>query len=106
MIKTIKWIVAGVIVAGVVYIGLGMNRTYEYTAPGVIEKEVEIIKEVNPLEGQYEKREMELAEKYRKIQSIEARIDVNQAEIERLQAQVKADRAELSSFMTATASGN
>ena len=32
-------------------------------------------------------------------------LDVSQAEVDRLTAQIKADRAELSGFMTATASG-
>ena len=70
-----------------------------YTKPDVIETEV--IKEINHLDPLYEQREAELADQYRKIQSIEARIDVNEAEMERLEEQILADRAELSAFITA-----
>jgi peptidoglycan hydrolase CwlO-like protein len=68
------------------------------TEPQVIEKTVE----VNPLDEQIKQRENELDEKYQKIKSLEARLDVLRAERERLDAEIKALQSDLSSFMTAT----
>lgn len=94
-------IVLGIVLGGMYLWGKNGSTTVEYKQGETIEKKVE----VNPLEEQIKIREKELEEKYTKIKSLEARIDVSQAEVDRLLAQIKADRAELSGFMTATASG-
>jgi len=88
------------VIAAGIYLFYFYDNSEVYTKP---EKptEVEVIKEINHLDPLYEKREAELADQYRKIQSIEARIDVNEAEVERLDEQILADRAELSAFITA-----
>lgn len=97
----ISIIVLGAILGGM-YLWGTQNSTKEIYKQGeTIEKEIP----VNPLDKQIEIREKELNEKYTKIKSIEARIDVNTAEVERLNAQILSDRKELSGFMTATASG-
>lgn len=93
--------VLGVILGGMFYWGTTKSTKVEWKQGETIEKPVE----VNPLDKKIEDREKELDEKYTKIKSIEARIDVNVAEVQRLNEQIKADRAELSGFMTATASG-
>ena len=90
------------VLGGNYYLNDGGKVDVINNAPFVQTKEV--TKEVNPLEEKYVQREKELDEKYSKIQSIEARIDVNQAEVERLTGEIKKDRAELSGFMTATES--
>jgi peptidoglycan hydrolase CwlO-like protein len=64
----------------------------------------EVVKEVNPLDEQIKQRELELEEKYNKIQSVEARVDVLKAERERLDTEITALQKELASFMTATTS--
>lgn len=94
-------IVLGAILGGMYLWGTSNSTKVEYKQGETIEKPVE----VNPLDKQIQEREKELEEKYAKIKSLEARIDVSQAEVDRLTAQIKADRAELSGFMTATASG-
>ena len=88
--------VLGVALGGVYLWGVNNSTKVEYKQGETIEKPVE----VNPLDKQIEIREKELEEKYTKIKSIEARIDVNVAEVARLNEQIKMDRAELSDFMT------
>lgn len=89
-------IVLGATLGGVFYWGTTKGKTIEYTQGETIE----VVTPVNPLDKQIEAREKELEEKYTKIKSIEARIDVNVAEVARLNEQVKKDRAELADFMT------
>jgi uncharacterized coiled-coil DUF342 family protein len=69
----------------------------EYIAPEIIEKEV--VKEVNPLDKQIEIREKELEEKYTKIKSIEARLDVLKAERTRLDEEIKSLQKDLAVFI-------
>ncbi len=76
------------------------------TAPDIQVVEKEKVVEVNPLDEQIKNREKELEEKYSKIKSIEARVDVLKAERERLDTEIKSLQKELSNFMTATASKN
>lgn len=95
-------IVLGTALGGVYIWGELNNAPIEFKQGETIEKVIE----VDPLLKEIENREKELEEKYTKIKSLEARIDVSVAEVERLNAQIKADRAELSGFMTATASGS
>lgn len=97
----ISIIVLGAILGGMYLWGTSNSTKVEYKQGDTIEKTIE----VDPLQQQIEIREKELEEKYTKIKGLEARIDVSQAEVDRLLAQIKADRAELSGFMTATASG-
>jgi peptidoglycan hydrolase CwlO-like protein len=101
-----KYILTGVVVAGVILGGIAygyMSKPIVYENP-IKTITNEVIKEVNPLDEQVKQREMELEEKYRTMQSLQARIDVTKAEIERLTAQVTADQKELASFTTATTS--
>lgn len=98
---TILIAVLGVILGGMYMWGANSSTKVEYKQGETIEKEIP----VNPLDEQIKQREQELEEKYTKIKSIEARIDVNVAEVARLNEQIKKDRAELAGFMTATASG-
>ena len=62
------------------------------------------VKEVNPIDEQIKQREKELEEKYSKIKSVEARVDVLKAERERLDAEITGLQKELASFMVATTS--
>lgn len=95
-----------IIIIGVV-IGVGLvaylykpieTVVYHATEPEVIEKKVE----VNPLDERIKEREHELEEKYRKIQSIEARRDVLMAERDRLDEEIASLQKELAGFTTGT----
>lgn len=101
--KVLFWTIipAGVMLG--VYFLFFHSSTVEFHAPKVIENEV--IKEINPLDPQYEKRQAELEDRYRQIANLEAQIQVNKTEIERLNAKNVELTAELADFMTATASG-
>lgn len=101
-----KYIISGVVVLGVILGGIAYGFL---SRPMVIENPIqtitnEVIKEVNPLDEQIKQREMELEEKYRKMQGLQARIDVTKAEVARLEAQIAADQKELATFTTATTS--
>lgn len=100
MKKVLYWTVIPLLVIVGIYFLFFHSSEVSYTTPNVIKEEV--IKEVNQLDPLYEQREAELAEKYRKIQSLEARIDVNKTEIDRLMAENKALTTDLADFMTAT----
>lgn len=101
--RALFWTVipAGVML-GVYFMFFHSSET-SYTAPQVIKDEV--IKEVNPLDPKYEQRQAELEDRYRQIANLEAQIQVNKAEMQRLDQKNKELTAELADFMTATASG-
>lgn len=90
----------GLLVLGGIYVKNG-GGTIKVDNRSMEVETKEVIKEVNPLDELYEQREKELDEKYSKIQSTQARIDVNQAEIDRLNGLIKEDRSKLADFMTA-----
>lgn len=100
-------ILSGVVIAGVILGGIAysyLSKPTIYLAPEVQTITNEVIKEVNPLDEQIKQREVELEEKYRTMQGLQARIDVTKAEIEKLSAQVTSDQKELASFTIATTS--
>lgn len=90
------------LVAVVVLIGVGayfFPSTEEYSSviTEVVTQEVKV--EVNPLDEQIKAREAELEEKYNKIQSLEARVDVLKAERDRLDAEIVSLQKELAGFI-------
>jgi septal ring factor EnvC (AmiA/AmiB activator) len=89
----IAGVVIGVLAAGFMF----MPSKTVYMNPEVVEKKV--VTEVNHLDEQYKQRNDELEEKYRKIQDLEARLDVNKAEIKRLEAQDLELQKELAGFI-------
>lgn len=94
-----KYLIVTGVVIGVLATGfMFMPHKTVYVNPEVIEKEVE----VNPLDERYKNRENELEEKYSKIKSLEARLDVNKTEIDRLTQENKNLQKELAGFMTGT----
>lgn len=101
--KVLFWTIipAGVMIS--IYFLFFHSSTVEFHAPKVIENEV--IKEINPLDPQYEKRQAELEDRYRQIANLEAQIQVNKAEMQRLDIKNQELTAQLADFMTATASG-
>lgn len=98
--RVVLYLVLPVVVATAVYLLFFKADVVTVTAPEVVTEVV--TQEVNHLDPLYEQREMELAEKYRKIQNLEARIDVNKTEIARLQKENEALTAELADFILAT----
>lgn len=92
-------IVFGIILGGMYFVS---NRPVSYVAP---EKEIVIEEKIvvtpDPLNELYAKREAELEEMYRKIQGVEARLDVNTSEISRLEKENTVLMKELASFITA-----
>lgn len=98
--KVLLWTIipAGAMIT--VYFLFFASSDMTYTQPKIVTETVTEIK--NPLDPEYEKRQAELEDRYRKIANIEAQIDVNKAEIERLQAVNKTLTADLADFMTAT----
>ena len=98
-----KKIIAFGVVIGIVGLGaitLGREGTIEYIQGEVVEKEVLI----NPLDEQIRIREAELEEVYTKIKSVEARLDVNKAEVARLQSENVDLQKQLASFIQEIAS--
>jgi len=98
----------------IVLIVLG-GIAYTYWAVQYVDKDMsnyhkpEVIKEeviVNPLDAQIKQRNQELEEAYRAMQDSEAKIDVYDAEIARLEALKKEEMKRLASFMEALASKN
>lgn len=98
-------VITGVVIGAALVAWTFRSEAIEYAPniPQVIEKEVTV--EVNPLDEQIKIREQELEEKYNKIKSVEARVDVLKAERERLDAEISSLQKELAGFMTATTSG-
>ena len=92
----------------VIAVGLILGGIYEYKSKPIqyIQEVVtnEVVKEVNPVDEQIKQREIELTEKYNKIKSVEARVDVLKLERERLDTEITGLQKELASFMTATTS--
>lgn len=101
--KVLYWTVIPLIVILAIYFLFFHSSDVTYNAPKVIENEV--IKEINPLDPQYEKRQAELEDRYRQIANLEAQIQVNKAEMQRLDLKNQELTAQLADFMTATASG-
>lgn len=101
-LKLMKYIIIAVIVFGVVLGGMALKpEVTNYVAEQkIVEKEV--VKEINPLDEQIKQREAELDEKYSKIKSVEARLDVIKAERTRLDTEIKALQKELAGFMIGT----
>jgi uncharacterized coiled-coil DUF342 family protein len=96
-----KYIITTVIVLGVILGGITFYpKTAEYISPEIIEKEV--VKEVNPLDARITQREKELEEKYTKIKTVEARLDVLKEERTSLDNEIKTLQKELAGFMTGT----
>lgn len=93
-----------VIVLTVILGGIALYKptAVEYVMSEPVEKEV--IKEVNPLDEQIKQREKELEEKYSKIKSVEARVDVLKTERTRLDTEITSLQKELAGFTLATSS--
>jgi len=99
-----KYTIIFVIVLTVILGGIALYKptAVEYVMSEPVEKEV--IKEVNPLDEQIKQREKELEEKYSKIKSVEARVDVLKTERTRLDTEITSLQKELAGFTLATSS--
>lgn len=93
-----KRLVIAVIVLAAIAGGIALKpKTIEYIAP----EPIEVVKEVtvNPLDEKIKQRENELEEKYTKIKSLEARLDVLKAERARLDDEIKGLQKDLAGFI-------
>lgn len=98
--KVVVWTIIPLTILIAVYFLFFRTTEVSYIKPEVITNEV--VKEIDPLDPKYEERKAQLEDRYRKIAELEARVDVNETEIQRLNEENKSLRAELADFMTAT----